>query len=125
VFGEADHRKIPFDELINSKLMPIDFDVTKDTLFLQGLEKGIEKGIEKGLEKGIEKGIERGMEKGLEKGEEQGIEKGRLLERRRQERRRRQKIRRMHDHQIPLDIICEVMSVTPEYVQKVLERKGR
>jgi hypothetical protein len=55
---------------------------------------------------------------------EQGIEKGRLLERRRQERLRRQEIRRMHAHQIPLDIICEIMSVTPEYVQKVLAKKG-
>jgi predicted transposase YdaD len=97
-------RNILIDELLNSKLMPIDFDITKDTLFLKGMEKG--------------------LEKGMEKGEVQGIEKGRLLERKRLERQRSQEIRRMHAHSIPIDIICEVLNVEPEYVNKVLGKKG-
>jgi len=89
-------RNISFDELLNSNIMPIDFDITKDTLFLKG------------------------MEKGMEKGEERGIEK----ERRRLELQRRQQVLRMHGYKIPTDIICKVLSVTPEYVDKVLEDAG-
>jgi predicted transposase YdaD len=39
-------------------LMPIQFDIQTDELYLEGIEKGIEKGIEQGIEKGLEKGIE-------------------------------------------------------------------
>ena len=35
--------------------MPIIFDITKDSLYQEGLEQGLEKGLEQGLEKGSEK----------------------------------------------------------------------
>jgi hypothetical protein len=97
-------RNISFDELINANLMPIEFDITKDTLFLKGMEKGIEQGIEQGIEKGEERGVQK--------------------ERRRLARQRRQEIRRMHAHQIPIPVICEVLNLTPEFVHKVLEKKS-
>ena len=46
------------------KNMPITYDITKDSLYLEGLEIGEEKGIEKGIEKGFEKGIEKGKQEG-------------------------------------------------------------
>ncbi len=46
--------------------MPVHFDITKDVLYNQGVEKGIEQGISKGIEQGITKGIEQGITKGIE-----------------------------------------------------------
>jgi hypothetical protein len=89
-------RNISFDELLNANLMPIEFDITQDTLFLKGVEKG------------------------MEKGEELGIQKERKRLERQLERQRRQEIRRMHARQIPIDIICEVLNLTPEYVNKAI-----
>ena len=42
--------------------MPITYDITKDSLYLEGLEIGEEKGSEKGFEKGIEKGKQEGKD---------------------------------------------------------------
>lgn len=43
--------------IISQKLknMPISYDVEKDGLYLQGIEKGVKKGMEKGIDKGIAK----------------------------------------------------------------------
>ena len=55
--------------------MPITYDITKDGLYKEGIERGIERGIKKGIEQGIERGIKTGIEQGIEKGIERGIEK--------------------------------------------------
>jgi len=56
--------------IISQKLknMPISYDVEKDGLYLQGIEKGEKRGIEKGEKRGIKKGEERGIKKGMDKG---------------------------------------------------------
>ena len=45
--------------------MPIEYDITTDALYLEGIEKGVEKGIEQGIEQGIQKGIVQGVEKAI------------------------------------------------------------
>ena len=35
--------------------MPITYDITKDSLYLEGMEKGLEEGLERGLNEGLEK----------------------------------------------------------------------
>jgi hypothetical protein len=63
--------------------MSLNYDITKDVRFQQGIEKGelqgIEKGIDLGIEKGIDLGIEKGIDLGIEKGIDLGIEKGIVL----------------------------------------------
>ncbi len=44
-------------------LMPIQYDIQTDELYLEGLEQGLEKGLEQGIEKGLEQGIEQGLAK--------------------------------------------------------------
>ena len=45
------------------KKMPITYDITKDSLYLEGLEKGEEVGFEKGEQKGLKTGEGIGVEK--------------------------------------------------------------
>ena len=60
------------------------------------VKKGEEKGIEKGIKKGREEGIEEGMEKG-----------------------RRETIQNMLRKNMDLDLICEIMKVSSEYVELI------
>ena len=59
-------RNLQKETLQQIKAMPVHFDITKDVLYNQGVEKGIEQGISKGIEQGITKGIEQGITKGIE-----------------------------------------------------------
>ncbi|MDV7399324.1 hypothetical protein RZS08_48380, partial [Arthrospira platensis SPKY1] len=42
--------------------MPIEYDITTDGLYLEGLEVGLEQGLERGLEKGLEQGKQQAIE---------------------------------------------------------------
>ena len=42
--------------------MPIEYDITTDSLYLQGIEKGLEQGVQKGLKQGVERGLAKGVE---------------------------------------------------------------
>ena len=42
--------------------MPIEYDITTDSLYLKGIEKGLEQGVQKGLQQGVERGLAKGAE---------------------------------------------------------------
>lgn len=41
--------------------MPITYDITKDSLYLEGMEKGLEKGLEKNKQQMILKALQQGI----------------------------------------------------------------
>ena len=73
-------RNLQEETIEQIKAMPIHFDITKDVLYNQGIEKGIKTGIEKGIEQGIEKGIEQGVIAMLKGGKHTTVEIAHLME---------------------------------------------
>ena len=58
-------RNLQEETLQQIKAMPIHFDITKDVLYNEGIEKGIEKGIEQGIEQERERQRHQQNEKGV------------------------------------------------------------
>jgi len=63
-----------------------------------------------------ESGKEEGIQIGVKKGREEGIKKGRREER---EKRNFTATKNMLEKDFPVSIICDILDVTPEFVQKV------
>jgi predicted transposase YdaD len=94
--------------------MNIHYDIEKDGLYLEGIEKGIQKGLEQGIEKGREQGIEQGREEGIEQGIEQGREEGIELE-------KRNFVQALWSHQeFSFKKMASLVGLDEEQVQKIL-----